>query len=131
MSEPEIRVLVIDDNLVDIEVLIRLLKHMDVTCDVLSSLEFVEQLDGIDPINAIFLDLQMPGVNGFDVLETIHASGQFAGVPVIAYSSHLNEMPAARRAGFHSFLGKPLSSTKLGEQLGRILNGEPVWDFRD
>jgi len=34
----------------------------------------------------------------------------------------------ARRAGFDSFIGKPLDLRGFPDQIRRILNGQPVWE---
>jgi CheY-like chemotaxis protein len=48
-------------------------------------------------------------------------------VPIVAYTAHTSEIVDARDAGFHSFLGKPLSSAKFAAQLADILDNRPVW----
>ncbi len=79
----------------------------------------------------IFLDLEMPDLNGYDVLKELHGIPKFSGVPVVAYTSHTSEMGFAREAGFHSFLGKPLNSGAFGDQVASIINDRPVWEVRD
>jgi CheY-like chemotaxis protein len=87
-------------------------------------------LKSLTSLDIVFLDLEMPGLNGYDVLNKLRASSKTGGVPVVACTVHLNEMNNARRMGFHSFLGKPLDGDKFPEQLARILKGEPVWSLQ-
>jgi two-component system cell cycle response regulator DivK len=38
-------------------------------------------------------------------------------------------MNKAKNSGFDGFLGKPLDPDKFPDQIRRILNGEPVWEY--
>jgi two-component system cell cycle response regulator DivK len=38
-------------------------------------------------------------------------------------------MRKARESGFDGFLGKPLDPDRFPEQIRRILNNEPVWEY--
>jgi CheY-like chemotaxis protein len=67
-------------------------------------------------------------MNGYAVLEHIQQNEKYSGVPVVAYTTHISHLNDARRAGFHSFLGKPIDGRNFGKQLERILNGESVWE---
>lgn len=128
----ELRALIIDDNAMDAAILRSLLDRLEVAYDVLpDSRQIDSALDAIPQPNIIFLDLEMPGLDGYMVLETIQAHPDFAAVPVVAYTANSAEMLNARNAGFHSFLGKPLRSSVFSDQLQRILNNDPVWEVRD
>jgi CheY-like chemotaxis protein len=76
----------------------------------------------------IFVDLEMPGISGFEVLEVLMRDAQYQSVPIIASSVHLNEINQVRDAGFHSFIGKPLRKDVFPNQLRRILAGERIWE---
>jgi CheY-like chemotaxis protein len=125
-------VVVIDDNLSDIKVIRTLLTQLGIHCDSLNSHDVLSgAIDQITSIpDVIFLDLEMPGINGYEVLAMLLTIPDFARVPVVAYSAYSAEMSRAREAGFHSFLGKPLISATFAEQVARILNDEPVWEVR-
>jgi two-component system cell cycle response regulator DivK len=120
---------IIDDNGKNIEVLARLLSMQDISCTRVSR---PSQLDGalhnVDEVDVVFLDLEMPGMSGYDILEKLKADSRFQSVPIVAYTVHISEIGVAHRQGFHSFLGKPLDADKFPEQLARILNGQPVWE---
>jgi len=125
-------VLIVEDNATDVDVLQSLLKRLGVSYTVLFDGRTVPDLLPELPVpDAIFLDLELPGVTGYDILEAIQNTPDFQDVPVVAYTSHLSEMSAAREAGFHSFLGKPLKFAQFSAQLENIFNAQPVWDGRD
>lgn len=125
--------LIIEDNSSDTAVLQSLLSRLNVRYDVIAdSRQVASILPQIDPPpNVIFLDLELPGLNGYDVLQRIRALPKYAQVPVVAYTAHSAEMSYARNAGFHSFLGKPLRGAEFADQLERILNDVPVWEIRE
>jgi CheY-like chemotaxis protein len=131
MSANNLYILIIDDNPSDADVLRGLLDRLKIRYDVVyDSREIQGALNQVETPDAIFLDLEIPGTNGYEVLESIRAIGDFNRVPVIAYSAHASEMPFARKAGFHSFLGKPLRSSEFSGFLEQILNGESIWEVR-
>ncbi len=83
----------------------------------------------VEKIDLIFLDLEMPGISGYqmhDILSEKYGSD----IPIVAYTVHSNEINAAREKGFHSFLGKPLNIQRFGSQIARILAGEHVWEVQ-
>ena len=123
------KALIIDDSSSNIKVLVNLLKLESVEAvSLINPLELEATLAGLDKLDVIFLDLEMPDLDGYEVLEILHAS-RFAKVPVVAYTVHVSEMNAMRSKGFHSFLGKPLNAEEFPKQLARILKNEPVWSL--
>jgi two-component system, cell cycle response regulator DivK len=121
--------LVIDDNAKNIDVLSTLLAKEGVkTTEVSNSNQVAGMLDSLDTVQVVFLDLEMPGKSGYDVLALLKSNPHFARVPVVAYTVHVSEINVAHQQGFHSFLGKPLDPKKFPEQLARILKGEQVWE---
>jgi two-component system, cell cycle response regulator DivK len=122
--------LIIDDNPNNIEVLVTLLANEGVNHTAVQSLRHIDQtLEQIGRIDVIFLDLEFPSGNGFELLTVLQANPRFSAVPVVAYSVHTSELDRVRRAGFHSFIGKPLNAQRFPNQLKRILNGQSVWEM--
>ena len=65
------------------------------------------------PLNYLLLDLHMPGINGFDVLETFHS--RQIPVPVIVITAH-DEPGTAERVhalGASAYLKKPVDRDAL------------------
>jgi two-component system, chemotaxis family, sensor kinase CheA len=58
--------------------------------------------------DAIVSDIEMPGMNGFELAEAIRADGRAAHVPIIALSSLTSPatIERGRQAGFHDFVAK-------------------------
>ena len=124
-----LQALIVDDNPNNIEVLVMLLANEGVNYTAVQSVKQINKtLTDIGRLDIIFLDLEFPNGNGFELLKTLKGDSRFAGVPIVAYSVHTSEIDRVRRAGFNSFIGKPLSSQRFPNQLQRILNGEAVWE---
>jgi len=121
--------LIIDDNRTNVTVLETLLAKSGVThTSVLDPRHLAEVLGEITDLDVVFLDLELPGLSGFTVLETFKAHERFHDVPVVAYTVHLSELNKAHHAGFHSFIPKPIDPQRFPGQLERILRGEAVWE---
>jgi CheY-like chemotaxis protein len=120
--------LVIDDNSDNRGVLAELLEVEGVsTTQVRDPLTLESVLAQVGDVDLVFLDLEMPGLNGYEILDQLKSTAAFEHTPVIAYTVHVSEINAARQRGFHSFLGKPLDADNFPAQLASILNGERVW----
>ncbi|MCU0514058.1 MAG: response regulator [Anaerolineae bacterium] len=119
--------LVIDDNLPNLKILAQLLHKQGLrTTEVHHPGELAALLPALEPVDLVFLDLEMPGLHGYVVKDLLRA--HFDSVRIIAYTVHTSEINQARALGFDGFLGKPLDIARFPDQLARILKGEPVWE---
>ena len=126
MSTPH--ALIIDDNASNLGVLGELLSLEGVSfTKVQDPTKFQSVSKTLSRVDVVFLDLEMPQLDGYKVLELLKADSRYDNVPVVAYTVHVSEINVARDMGFHSFLGKPLDAERFPDQLARILRGEPVW----
>jgi two-component system, cell cycle response regulator DivK len=131
MSLENVYVLIIDDNPSDADVIRSLLDRLGVRYDVVFDYRSIEStLAQIQIPQIIFLDLEIPGTSGYEVLAFIRNHPKFRNVPIIAHSVHSSEMHVARDAGFVGFLGKPLRGSEFPDQLEHILSGDSVWEVR-
>lgn len=121
--------LIIEDNIYNAEVLASLLAAENVQSTIVSNLNtMAEDIQNLAQVDLIFLDLEMPVATGYEVFEYLISEPKTNSIPVIACTVHVSEINVARKLGFHSFLGKPLSSSRFSNQLKRILNNQPVWE---
>jgi len=126
-----IRALIIDDDEASVNVLGYLLHALEVEVDVITDSHWIsEKIGTITRPHVVFLDLEMPAMNGYQVLSSLRGLPLFQGVPIIAYTTHVSHMNEARSAGFDGFLGKPLERKTFPDLLAMMLRGEGVWVTR-
>lgn len=121
-----IHALIVEDDPYSVEVLGRLLRNEGIQHTAVSHLDEIS-LPELREMGVVFLDLDMPGMNGYEVYNILrHEYG--LGMPIVAYTVNTNEKATTRQVGFDGMLGKPLDSQCFREQLRRILAGEAMWD---
>lgn len=119
--------LVIDDNAQNRRVLVQLLAKQGVDAiEVPDSRKLSSSIPSLGPVDVVFVDLEMPGLDGFDVKNLLRA--HLGATPIVAYTVHVSEMNVVRKSGFDGFIGKPVDNSRFPDQLARILNGQQVWD---
>ena len=113
---PRHRVLVVDDNSDGAEMLAVCLRELghDV-CIALDGVEALELARGFSPA-LVFLDLGLPGLSGYEVIERIRQIPGCAGVPIVAVTGYARESDRARtrEAGFSAHVAKPIDVARLG-----------------
>ena len=120
--------LIIDDNVDNVGVLEEMLMMEGIEYTSLHDPAKLEaKIQNRPAFDIVFLDLEMPNIDGYEMLGRLKADARFQGVPIVAYTVHVSEINEIRKRGFHSFLGKPLDADAFPKYLHRILNGERVW----
>jgi CheY-like chemotaxis protein len=73
--------------------------------------------------DAVFLDLRMPGMDGWDVLEELGARGYLERVPVIVLSAHGSPDRVERSVelGARAYVRKPFRKDDLTRALDAVL----------
>ena len=121
--------LIVDDNQFNTNILARFLEEEGLASVIVSRPKNLDAyLSQLDDLKVVFLDLEMPELDGFDMLAQLRANELFQGVPIVAHSVHISEIKVTHDAGFDSFIGKPLNADKFTGQLSRILSGKAVWE---
>jgi two-component system, cell cycle response regulator DivK len=125
-------ILVVEDNVGNFKLIARLLGSLGVQCEwKTSGFEVVEFANTLSHIDLVLMDIRLPYDDGYGAMRKIRQSGQFGGIPIIAVTavSGVDQMKAARMAGFDGFIGKPLDPDRFPEQIRRILSGQSVWEY--
>lgn len=120
-SEHSLRILVAEDNITNQKVALRQLNNLGYHADVVSNgLEAVLAWETVG-YDLIFMDCQMPEMDGFEATRQIRAKEQQTAthVPIIALTA--NAMPEDRQrcygAGMDDYLSKPVRKQDLAAKL--------------
>jgi CheY-like chemotaxis protein len=125
------RVLVVEDNAVNQMVAARLLEKLGCRVDVAANGREAVEMVGLLPYDAIFMDCQMPEMDGFEATQEIRSrEGSSVHCPIIAMTA--NAMQGDRErcldAGMDDYVSKPIRKADLTEALERHLpkNVKPI-----
>ena len=120
--------LIIDDDKNSLFVLSQMLRMEGIDSTIVNDPTTLEDvLGGLPAVNIVFLDLEMPDSNGYQILEQLRADSRFENVPIVACSVYTDELNNTYQAGFNSFVAKPIDADRFPGQLRQILGGQAVW----
>lgn len=123
-DEKEWRILVVDDQITNRDVLIQLLSQAGfVVRGAVDGADGVAQFQAWRP-DLILMDLMMPGMDGYDALGQIRGSDAGRSLPVVAVSAKAmaEEQREALDSGFDGFLAKPVRIGEVFEEIRRLTN---------
>jgi CheY-like chemotaxis protein len=123
VAKDDIRVLVVDDNIVNVKIaLIYLSKHNINAVSAGSGAEALEMInDNDNDYDLVFMDHMMPEMDGIEATKRIRAlpNGKGEKIPIIALSANaideVNEL--FTNAGMNDFLSKPIDRNALNSIL--------------
>ena len=125
---PARRVLYIEDNPVNVVLMEAMLARLP-GLEVVSAAHPAEGLRMAqrEVPSLVLLDIQMPGMDGFEVFARLRADERTRAVPVVAVSADglASSIDAALAAGFAAYLTKPLELELLLATVRRLLR-EPL-----
>jgi CheY-like chemotaxis protein len=117
------KILVADDTETGLELVRTVLEnHGYQVHEAKDGAEALEQARQIQP-DLIILDLHMPILDGFGVVQELRRDAQFADTPVIALtaSAMMGDREQAMAAGFTGYLSKPIKLNLLRAEVERLL----------
>ncbi len=118
-----LRVLVVEDNEVNLELTVALLEQLG--CAVVTAAAADEGLRraAAERPDLILMDVQLPGLTGYDATRALKADPHTAGIPVVALTAHAmqGEEARARAAGCAGYLTKPVTLQMLRDALQDLL----------
>lgn len=116
LIKPELRILLAEDNLFNQKTLLFRLKKLGLSADIAhhgkEALQALQQQD----YDLIFMDIEMPEMNGWQVTQHIRAASDDSEQPyIIAMTGHASEDDKQRSfaAGMQDYLVKPFSQVAL------------------
>lgn len=120
VAAPQLKVLVVDDELPALEELAYQLRQHDRIADVLAAMSGAEGLRMIEREHpdAIFLDIRMPGLTGLDLARVL---ARFRHPPPVVFvTAHEDHAVDAFELNAVDYLLKPVRPDRLAEAIRRI-----------
>lgn len=122
-------ILLVEDNPMDLDLTLRafnkrrFINAIEVARDGEEALAYVARWDAGEPIPAvILLDINMPKVNGLEVLEQLKRHLVYRRIPVVVLTSSREDrdLATAYDLGVNSYIEKPVSFNKFMEVADQI-----------
>ena len=116
------RILVVDDQPANIELLAQALGQSGYTnVTTTQNPQEVCALHRRHRYDLILLDLQMPGMDGFQVIEALKANELDAWLPVLVITAQPGHKMRALQAGARDFISKPLDMVEMRVRIRNML----------
>ncbi|MFP4528290.1 MAG: response regulator [Candidatus Kapaibacterium sp.] len=98
--------------------------QMQAITDGESAMEYLRRLDGRQHPDLIILDLNLPRINGQEILKFIKSSEQICNIPVIVLttSSDIRDIDESYRLHANCFISKPVNYEKFIDIIRAIDN---------
>jgi DNA-binding NtrC family response regulator len=116
------RILVVDDQQANVQLLEQMLRNAGYVC-VTSTMDPTEvcELYQRNRYDLILLDLQMPGFDGFQVMEALKAIETESYVPVLVITAEPGHKLRALEAGAKDFIAKPFDLVEVTTRIHNLL----------
>ncbi|MCR5357411.1 MAG: DegV family EDD domain-containing protein, partial [Lachnospiraceae bacterium] len=127
---PDARILIVDDNEMNLQVEDKLLLGTEMTVDLALSAQEALKLTLINRYDVIFMDHLMPEVDGIECYERIRRQkgGLNLNVPIIVLTANAGgeNIEQYNNTGFDGYLVKPVSGRQLEDMLLKHLPAEKI-----
>jgi two-component system, LuxR family, response regulator FixJ len=123
MTLPSENIYIVDDDQSFGRSLKRLLNARGVATDYFGSAQSFFDSVSPDQEGCAIVDIQMPGCDGFTLIDKMHALRYGMPVIVITGQPHTGDRDQAMKKGAIGFLQKPFSEESLLELLNKSSNG--------
>ena len=109
------RILIVEDNPMNLKLMETILSKNGY--DLVSAVDGEKgvQRAGEQKLDLVLMDLQMPGIDGFEAMAQIRKLDQCSALPIIAVTGNTTQVDKKKaiEAGFNDFLGKPYKIDEL------------------
>ncbi|NCI45907.1 response regulator [Sediminibacterium soli] len=126
--EKKVRIFLVDDDTDDRSLFMDALSEIDTAIELATAINGTEALEKMLAMpgrlpDYIFMDLNMPLMNGLQCLKELKKRAALAHIPVIIYStsSHSKDKEEAARSGAFDYIVKPFSFTELCASIRKVL----------
>ena len=120
----DLNVLLVEDNEINQQIAVELLRAVGIRVEIAGNGRVaLDKLmtGGPRRYGLIFMDVQMPEMDGHEATRRIRADGRFAQLPILAMTAHalVEERERCFAAGMNGHLAKPINPAELYAAIGR------------
>lgn len=121
-------ILVVDDSNIMREMIVACLRPLDgaAFAHAASGLEAIERLS-LQPFDLVVLDLNMPDIGGFEVIEFVRAQDRLKELPIVVVTTRGDEGSRTRAlgSGASAFITKPFTPDQILREVTSLLVAAP------
>ncbi|HUP93616.1 MAG TPA: response regulator [Burkholderiales bacterium] len=130
-SLENMHVLVVEDHPINQQLVMELLRGMGVIADLAQHGEqAIEMLDAkpADFYSLVFMDLQMPVLDGYETTKRLRAVARYSALPIVAMTAHvmMEEQERCLALGMRGHIGKPIDPDELYRVVSSFCRREVV-----
>ena len=115
------RVLLAEDNEINQLVAKELLESMGLTVDIADNGRMALEMLALQDYAAVFMDIQMPEMDGYEATRHIRAIADLRTLPIIALTAHgmVGDREKCLKAGMSDHISKPIDPQALADMVSR------------
>ena len=121
------RVLVVEDNELNLKLFCDLLRAHEFAAEpVRDGREAVARARDFQP-ELIVMDIQMPHVSGYELIEELKRDDELRAVPIMAVTAYAGreDEERIRAAGADAYVSKPISLMRFVDEVNALVGAEP------
>ena len=124
------RLLIVDDNKVNRLLMSRSVEQLGHTSAVAENGRIAMEMLGAEPFDILLLDIEMPEMGGFEVLEALKRDPKLRDLPVIVTSSveGLENIVRCIELGADDYIPKPVNKVLLNARVSASLERKRLYD---
>jgi CheY-like chemotaxis protein/anti-sigma regulatory factor (Ser/Thr protein kinase) len=122
-NKPAGRILLVEDDRISRKVISAILAKAGAPSDCVADGHSALEAVATGAYGLVLMDLQMPGIDGFETAERIHQLEQARSIPIVALTANTDDETRLRclESGMSAFLTKPVPPAELLATVGRLL----------
>ena len=120
----DIRVLAVDDDMINLKLLKSMLKKLGNVVEVIEASngsDAIGILKSRNDIDLILLDIIMPVMNGIEMLKVVRADDNLKQLPIIVLTTDETKKSEALEFGANGFLMKPIRAEELKTKINTVI----------